>query len=154
MLLNRHFNLLVEAMFSATQKKIDDMLKLIYISIFLLKLCSLLHKLYEVGDGNDKIYISIFLLKLCSLLHLNDINRSLKNFIISIFLLKLCSLLHETVGNYTSDPTSYFNLLVEAMFSATISAEGWAAVCFFLFQSSCWSYVLCYCWCSKTIDWI
>ena len=90
---NRNFNLLVEAMFSATNCPWLRSSAGASISIFLLKLCSLLHFWIPIYNRMG-ICISIFLLKLCSLLLL-------------LFILLLSYYLN-------------FNLLVEAMFSATI----------------------------------
>ena len=108
----------------------------------MLKLCSLLHE--NDIDFKFKIpFISIFLLKLCSLLHwwIRKVRAYYGR--ISIFLLKLCSLLQvDNLGNGGS-ANQNFNLLVEAMFSATIFTRI-KTYKRSIFQSSCWSYVLCY----------
>ena len=81
-IVNKNFNLLIEAMFSATRISSIRVARIGFISIFLLKLCSLLHFL-RFEYNHFTISISIFLLKLCSLLlgcALVDTTENVKQF--------------------------------------------------------------------------
>ena len=95
---NHDFNLLVEAMFSATILWIFKTFPLLRISIFLLKLCSLLRGYFVTGW--------------CESLYFNLLVEAMFSATI------------ETKLN-ANKSTINFNLLVEAMFSAT----GWHTLC-------------------------
>ena len=87
--------------------------------------------------------ISIFLLKLCSLLHIGDRHRIFLSENISIFLLKLCSLLLEKVEILIPDHAEFQSSCWSYVLCYTYNRFPDISR-FLIFQSSCWSYVLCY----------